>query len=441
MIPNPCRSFLVSLAFGLPIIGLAQIPDDITLEPAFGGASFSNPIGVRHSGDGSGRKFVIERAGRVRIVDASDTLLSAIFLDITAAVDTTSEGGFLGLAFHPDYAANGRFYVSYTFDGSPDTGSQLISRISEFLVSESDSNLADPGSERIIIEIPQDFNNHNGGDLHFGTDGYLYLGMGDGGSGNDPCNRGQTLNPADLLNCGQHPTSDAKALLGKMLRIDVDNETLAGTNNLCAANADGSANYALPSNNPFEGQLDRCGEVWAYGLRNPYRFSFDRLTGDIWIGDVGQGTWEEINLMPGATSGGYNFGWKICEGDFLRGSTTQACNLAGATAPAITYPYSFTPCRSVTGGFRYRGPIASMQEYYVYSDYCSGQIFFASEDSPGIWSTELFDTIAPGGFGNHAGYGEDEAGNLYLVRLTGDIRIFQGNTGPGDPIFDDRFEQ
>lgn len=434
MTPRSSIAFLILMASSL---SLAQIPADITLEPAFGGASFSSPLALRHAGDGSDRKFVVERSGRIRIVDAGDSVLATPFLDISDLTSTSSERGLLGLAFHPDYASNGRIYINYTDDESGNgipTGDTIIA---EYQVSPSDPNVIDPATRRQIIVIPQDFANHNGGDVHFGADGFLYIGMGDGGSGNDPCNRGQTLDPATATSCRQE---DAAWLLGKMIRIDVDNTTPAGSNNLCAAAPDGSAEYAIPGDNPFVDQSDRCGEVWAYGLRNPYRFSVDRETGDLWIGDVGQGTWEEIDLLPFNSPNGANLGWKVCEGNFLRGSTSQACSLSDHTPPVITYPYSPSPCRSVTGGFRYRGPVLSMQDYYVYSDYCSGQIFFAREDSPGSWTPELFDTVATGGFGNHSGYGEDEAGNLYLVRLTGDILIFRGDTAPSDPVFEDRFE-
>ena len=432
------RSLIALSTLLVSSLCLAQIPADITLEPAFGGSSFASPIAVRHAGDGSDRKFVVQREGEILIVDGNNDVLATPFLDISALTSTSSERGLLGLAFHPDFAENGLIYINYT-DNEPGndipTGDTIIA---EYQVSGADPNLIDPLSRRQIIVIPQDFANHNGGDVHFGADGYLYIGMGDGGSGNDPCNRGLTLDPSTSTSCR---TEDAAWLLGKMVRIDVDNTTPAGSNNLCAADPDGSAEYAIPGDNPFVGQSDRCGEVWAYGLRNPYRFSVDRETGDLWIGDVGQGTWEEIDHLPFGNSSGANLGWKICEGNFLRGSTTQTCTVGDHVPPVITYPYSPSPCRSVTGGYRYRGPVISMQDYYVYSDYCSGQIFFASEDAPGSWTSELFDTIAPGGFGNHAGYGEDEAGNLYLVRLTGDIRIFQGDTAPGDPVFQDRFEE
>lgn len=433
------RTLITFFALLLFSSAQAQIPADIELESAFGGLFFDFPVAVRHAGDGSNRKFVVERSGLVRIVDAAGTALPTPFLNITSQVDTTDEGGFLGLAFHPNYAGNGRFYVKYTFNGNPGGTVRLITRLSEFQVSAGNPNQADPDSERVLLQVPQDSNNHNGGDLHFDPDGYLVFGMGDGGGGNDPCNRGQTIDPANLLTCGNHATTAAKTLLGKMVRIDVDNTTPAGSNNLCTASPDGSAEYAIPADNPYVGMSNRCAEVWAYGKRNPYRFSFDRDTGDMWIADVGQSTWEEINFEPAGSSGGLNYGWKICEGNWLRGSTSTACNLAGHTGPIIEYRTGQDSNCSVTGGYRYRGPVISLQGYYVYGDYCSGRIWFASESTPGNWSSELFGLL--GGFGNLVGFGEDETGNLYVIRGSGQILRFNGETSAPDPVFQDRFEQ
>lgn len=373
---------------------------------------------------------MVERAGSIRIVDTAGSTLTTPFLDSFAdPVSTSGEGGLLGLAFHPDHASNGRFYVYYTWNN----GTGLISRISEFTVG-ANPDIANPASEQIILEVPQDFTTHNGGDLHFGPEGYLWIGLGDGGSADDPCNRGQTLDPDDLLDCGSHPTTAAKALLGKMLRIDVDTATLAGENNLCGADTDGSAPYSVPGDNPFftagtivfqdrfEVVPDACAETWAYGLRNPYRFSFDRDTGDLWIGDVGQSTWEEINFEPASNSGGGNYGWKLCEGSFERGSTTTACPLTDHSGPM--HEYANTGCGggdgSVTGGFRYRGPVTSLQGTYVFADFCSGRVWFMT-DIGNSGTVDEFDNI-----GNVFGFGEDEAGELYVM-LGGEILIFNGD--------------
>jgi len=431
------RPLILFATLALSPLSPAQIPADITLEPAFGGAGFNFPVGVRHAGDGSDRKFVVERTGTIQIVDAGGSVLAEPFLDIGSMTSTTGERGLLGLAFHPGFASNGRVYINHTASniGGVTTGDTMIV---EYEVDPLDADKLDPTSRRVVMVIPQDFSNHNGGDLHFGPDGYLYIGMGDGGDGNDPCNRGQTLDPSTAPASGCR-SGKAAWLLGKMLRIDIDGSTSAGSNNLCAASPDGSAGYAVPATNPFSGDSDRCGEVWAYGLRNPFRFSFDRDTGDLWIGDVGQNTWEEVSFQAAGSSGGLNFGWKVCEGNWLRGSTTNLCNLAGHTGPVIEFPstFSFDEC-SVTGGYRYRGPVLSLQGYYVYGDYCSGRIWFAEETTPDSWSSDEFGQL-PGGFGNLVGFGEDQAGNLYLTRGSGEVLVFGGDTA--DAVFADRFEQ
>ncbi len=410
----------------------AQLPSDIELKPAFDGISFSFPVGLRHAGDGSNYKFIIEQRGTIQVVDAAGALSPQPFLDIRSMTSDGGERGLLGLAFHPDYASNGRAFINHTASGisGVSDGDTLIV---EYLVDPLDPRRLDPSSRQVLMVIAQDYANHNGGDIHFGPDGYLYIGMGDGGSGNDPCNRGQTLDPATAPNPGCR--SDQSAwLLGKMLRIDIDSSTPAGSNNLCATNANGSAAYAVPADNPWFGQTQHCGEVWSYGQRNPFRFSFDRATGDLWVGDVGQSTWEEINFEPAASGGGLNYGWKVCEGRWQRGSTTAPCSLVGAVEPVIEYANAGDNC-SVTGGFRYRGPIDAMLGYYVYGDYCSGLIWFASETSPGNWISEEFGRL-PGGFGGLTGFGEDEAGNLYLTRSNGEVLVFLD-----DVIFQDRFEQ
>ncbi|MEN1727145.1 MAG: PQQ-dependent sugar dehydrogenase [Pseudomonadota bacterium] len=422
--------------------GLAQVPSDVTLEDAFGGANFNGPVAVRHAGDGSGRKFVVELDGIIRVVDASDNVLATPFLNATSITNASGERGLLGLAFHPNYAINGLLYVNYT-DTEPSNGIPTGDTvIAEFQVSAGNPNVVDFSSRRQIIVIPQDFSNHNGGDIHFGPDGYLYIGMGDGGSGNDPCQRGQGLDstaaPPGGIGC---ESGSAAWLLGKMLRLDVDNTTPAGSNNLCAANGDGSAPYAIPADNPFVGQSDRCGETWSYGLRNPFRFSFDRGNGDLWIGDVGQSTWEEISLLPAGSPAGADFGWKICEGTFQRGSTETPCSLANSILPVIEYANFGNPdvagqgC-SVAGGFRYRGPVKSLQGTYIYSDFCQGVILFAREQGPGNWVSKNFGST----FSNVYGFGEDEEGNLYVSLSNGDIRVFRGDTEPEGLIFRDRFE-
>jgi len=425
------RIFLFGLAFVATSLS-AQIPGDVTLEEVLPTGSFSSALGVVNAGDASDRLFMIRQNGIVRIVE-NEQIQPGNFLDVTSLTDTSaSERGLLGLAFHPNHASNGLLYVNFTSDGTLAPAGDTV--IAEYQVSAGDPDQVDPSSRRVLMTVAQDSSNHNGGNLAFGPDGYLYIGMGDGGGANDPCNRAQTLDPDNLdtsFGCEDDLTT---ALLGKMLRIDVDDTTGAGGNNLCGANGDGSAAYAVPASNPFSGQADRCGEVWAYGLRNPWRWSFDRTTGDLWIGDVGQGTWEEIDLEPAASAGGVNYGWDVCEGEFAAGSTSTACPLGGSELPVLSYRRNNGNC-SVTGGYRYRGPVLSMQGTYVYGDYCSGNSWFAN-GSDDTWSETLFSSE---GFDLRS-FGEDEDGNLYVVRSGGLFR-FEGDTEPPGLIFRDRFEQ
>ena len=368
-------------------------PGETELELVFPAGSFDFPLALRHAGDDSGRRFVVERNGVIRIVDADDNILPDPFLDISAQVNTTFEGGLLGLAFHPDFSENGKFFVNFTSSGSP-----LTTRIVRFEIDSTNSDQADPASQLDILSISQPAANHNGGDLHFGPDGYLYIGMGDGG----PSSTSQ----------------DPESLLGSMLRIDIDDDDFPG---------DPDRNYAIPSDNPFIGESG-LDETWAYGLRNPYRFSFDRDTGDLWISDVGQVTWEEINLQPAGDPGGQNYGWDVCEGAWQTGSTTVPCDLPGSTLPVIEYR-RISPHCSVTGGYRYRGPIASLQGSYVYGDYCSGQVWLAEEDD-GEWISEEFEALGNG----LVGFGEDEDGHVYVLLSDGEIWRFEAPPGPAPQL-------
>jgi glucose/arabinose dehydrogenase len=299
-------------------------------------------------------------------------VLSTPFLDITDRVRSVrSEQGLLGLVFHPNYATNGYFYVNYT-----DTSSNT--HISRFQVFSETPNLADPDSEVILLTIEQDFANHNGGDLNFGPDGYLYIGMGDGGSGGDPNNHAQT------------PTS----LLGKMLRIDVD----------------GATPYAIPPDNPFVDDPDTRDEIWAIGLRNPWRFSFDRLTDDLYIADVGQGTWEEIDLQPASSPGGENYGWSCYEGNNIL--KPSRCNTAITyTFPIHVYGHTQGNC-SVTGGYVYRGSqYPALWGHYLFADYCSGRLWSLTPDGQGGWQVTFLNDIP----GNPSTFGENLAGELFVA--------------------------
>ena len=315
--------------------------------------------------DGSGRLFVIEKPGRIRILE-NDQLVDKPFLDITDRVGSGgNEQGLLGLAFHPQYAQNGRFFVNYTDKSGKDT-------IARFQVS-SDPNVADPNSEVKLLSIDDPFPNHNGGVLAFGPDGYLYAGLGDGGSAGDPFGNGQ----------------NTKALLGKILRLDVDS----------------AEPYAVPADNPFG------NEVWAYGLRNPWRFSFDKSTGDLYIGDVGQNAWEEIDFLPAGSPGGTNFGWNFREGahDYKGGGP------AGMLDPVAEYSHQEGGC-SVTGGYVYRGSMSEWNGIYLYADYCSG-LMWGLINSNGTWQSQpLFDLDV-----TITSFGQDTAGELYILSDSGGV--------------------
>ncbi len=352
-------------------------------------SDLEQPTAVINAGDGSGRLFVTEKTGLARIVQ-DGAVLDVPFLDLTDAVSTDSERGLLGLAFHPQYAENGRFFVNYTrSDGA--------TVVAEFAVSD-DSNVADAASERVLLTIPQPYANHNGGDLAFGPDGYLYIGMGDGGYRDDPEENGQ--NPATLL--------------GAMLRIDI--------------NTSGES-YAVPQDNPFVGTEGAAPEVWAYGLRNPWRFSFDRETGDLWIADVGQNAFEEVNFQSADSAGSENYGWNITEGEscFNEANPTaplESCDREGLTGPVLEYPHS--EGQSITGGYVYRGKaIPALVGHYVYGDFASGTLWSAAAQAGGGYTgTEL----AESGF-NVVAFGEDETGELYVADFGGTVYRLGSDAG------------
>jgi glucose/arabinose dehydrogenase len=349
-------------------------PAAYTWRPLVGG--LQRPLGVTSPAEGSERLFVLEQAGRVLIVQ-NGQLLPTPYLDIVDRVGSTSnEQGLLGLAFHPRYAENGFFYVNYT-DLNGDT---VIAR---FQVSADNSNRADPNSEKRLLSIPQPYPNHNGGQVAFGPDGYLYLGLGDGGSAGDPQGNGQSLD----------------TLLGKILRIDVDN----------------GDPYAIPTDNPYADGGGRA-EIWALGLRNPWRFSFDRLTGDLYIGDVGQNQIEEINYLPSQSPGGANFGW-----DFFEGTSAYE----GAPPPdlqviAPVTEYTHAMGCSVTGGVVYRGSrLQAWQGIYLFGDYCSGAVWGLVRDAQGNWQNQ----ILFGSVGRITSFGQDEQGEVYLVDQGGILYV------------------
>jgi glucose/arabinose dehydrogenase len=329
------------------------------------------PVHVTNAGDGSGRIFVVEQAGRVRII-RNGRLVDTPFLDIVNRVACCRERGLLSIAFPPSYASSGRFYVNYTNKA----GNTVVAR---FRVT-GQPDIADPSSEEIVLTVNQPYANHNGGQLAFGPDdGYLYIGMGDGGSAGDPQNRAQ----------------DPSSLLGKMLRIDVE-----GGN---------PATYTIPQTNPFRGIAGYRGEIWALGLRNPWRFSFDPDSGDLYIGDVGQDRYEEINYQPASSTGGENYGWRVMEGNHCYNPAD--CDPSGLTLPVAEYPHPPGECASVTGGMVYRGAkYAALKGIYLFGDYCSGRIWGLMGDGS-TWQKQLvYD--APFGISS---FGNDELGNVWLA--------------------------
>ncbi len=337
---------------------------------------FTQPVDISNAGDD--RLFIVEKRGFVKIINSNGQKLPTPFLDIDARVRSNeSERGLLGLAFHPKYAENGYFFVNYT-DNSGNT------KISRFRAKPDQPNEADPNSELILLEINQPYSNHNAGDLAFGPDGYLYIPMGDGGSGGDP------------QNFSQNRTS----LLGKMLRIDVDNGNP----------------YRIPPDNPFADVEGIRPEIWALGLRNPWRFSFDRLTGDVWIADVGQNGWEEISMQPASSKGGENYGWRCYEGD-ANFNRSNCGDVNAYKFPEYVYPNegrNGAGC-SVTGGFVYRGSAyPNLQGQYFYADYCSGRLWSLRPDEQGGWlNMEWLD----GPNDEFSTFGEDATGELYLAGL------------------------
>ncbi|NNK87139.1 MAG: T9SS type A sorting domain-containing protein [Flavobacteriaceae bacterium] len=364
---------LLAVLFGY--CGTAQPNIDLDLVSS----GFNAPVSIRNAGDS--RLFIVELDGRIQILNSNGIVNPVPFLDIDSQTvepgGPGNEGGLLGLAFHPDYSTNGYFFVHYV-DNS------WNSVISRFEVNSTDPDLADISSETILLTIPQPEDNHNGGDLVFGSDGYLYIAMGDGGGNGDPSNNGQQLN----------------SLLGKILRIDVDS----------------GSPYAVPDGNPFknDGDANTLAEIWSYGLRNPWRMSFDSLTGELWIGDVGQGNIEEINLAPDGI-GGQNYGWRCYEGS--NSFNSSGCGPIGDyTFPVNEYTHTggaFFRC-SITGGYRYRGTAEpGLNGIYVFADYCSNEIGMLEFDG---FSWQMYFS-SPFGNQGFTGFGEDINKELYVVGI------------------------
>ena len=366
--PSPTTG---ACATGAPVAGTPALGSTLVV------GGLASPLDVQPAPGDATRLFVVEQRGRIRIVRGS-SLVTTPFLDIASRIGCCGERGLLGLAFHPGYAQNGRFYVNYT-------NPQGHTHVSEFRVS-SNADVADPGSERVLLFVAQPFSNHNGGGLAFGPDGRLYIALGDGGSGGDPQGNGQDL--------GTH--------LGKMLRIDVD----------------GGMPYAVPADNPFRSTPGALPEIWALGLRNPWRFSFDRVAGELYVADVGQSSREEINVAA-ANRGGVNYGWNVMEGAACFRPST-GCPTAGLTLPVLDYGRGVGG--SVTGGYVYRG--CRMPGYhgtYFYGDFVSGTIrSFRHQGGQAAEQRDLTGTVGRG-IGNVSSFGVDAEGELYILDYEGEL--------------------
>jgi glucose/arabinose dehydrogenase len=394
MIVRPPLAMVLALGLALAACGREVAPADAAAAPAPAGGlrletvirKLDRPSFVTHAGDE--RLFVTLIPGRIVILRDGKLAAGAdgSFLDIRDRVSAGGERGLLSVAFHPKYRENGLFFVNYT-NRAGDT------EIARFRVSTDDPDRADPRSGVVLLEIQQPYSNHNGGQLQFGPDGYLYVGMGDGGAGGDPhCN-------------GQRPAG----LLAKMLRLDVD------------AHAAEPPYYGIPADNPFRGPGDPADEVWAVGLRNPWRFSFDRSTGDLWIGDVGQNEIEEVDFVERGKGSGANFGWNVKEGTrcFSSSCSSEPCRSNRFVDPVVEYDHGRGDC-SVTGGYVYRGQgVPELAGWYVYGDFCSGRLWRVRRDG-GRWRSEELALKAP----TVSTFGEDSSGELYVATLGGDLYRF-----------------
>jgi glucose/arabinose dehydrogenase len=359
---------LLSVLLFSRLVAQTLTPADIMLETFYTGANV--PIGVYNCGDH--RLFILEQnQADIEIVDTTGQYIGK-FLDLSSLASTGGERGLLGLAFHPNYTSNGFFFVNYTNTA----GNTVIARYSV----SADANVASASSASIVMTINQPYSNHNGGHIAFGPDGFLYIGMGDGGSGGDPEARSQ--NP--------------QTLLGKMLRINVD-----------------ALPYTIPESNPYFGQADTLPEIWALGVRNPWKFSFDAATGDMWMADVGQNAWEEINFEPGGSTGGYNWGWRCYEGNATY-NTSGCGGMSNYDFPVKVHAHNEGFC-SITGGVVYRGSAyPALDGVYFYSDFCDGDIFSLVPNGSGGFTSA---NLVPAG-NSVVAFGEDAAGEVYIAKTS-----------------------
>ncbi|MBK8392357.1 MAG: PQQ-dependent sugar dehydrogenase [Saprospiraceae bacterium] len=346
-------------------------------------SGFTNPVDLTNANDGSGRLFIVEQGGRIKILDKNKNILATPFLNISHKINPNGERGLLGLAFHPDFENNGYLFINYV------TRSVDTTIIARYTVSNSNPNIVDTTSLKILLKIKQPYSNHNGGCLKFSPiDGYLYIGMGDGGSGGDP----------------QCYAQNTASLLGKMLRIDVNQ------------NVNTTPYYGIPATNPFVGNASYKPEIWAVGLRNPWRFSFDRANGSLWIADVGQGDREEVNHTPAGSNTGVNYGWKVKEGTFCHYDfNNSGCpSLPGCTSSIYTDPVfeygrqNIDGGQSISGGFVYRGcDFPNLRGKYICSDHLSNNTWLVDS----LYNSSIHSNF----ISNVSCYGEDETGELYGV--------------------------
>lgn len=419
----------LTLALGSSIAAAQAIPGLIAT-PVPG--SYPEPVAVRAPNDGSGRIFIVQKSGTIRVKAPGP---GAAVTFNTISVSASSESGLLGLAFHPNYGKpglphNDEYYVAYTRPSAdPRLGSTPDQVIARFTGAEQ-------GQGTIVMRVPDLASNHNGGDIHFGPDGYLYMSMGDGGPQGNPHGFAQCLwkKPADSNqnSCGTNPSGTQYFMLGKMLRIDVDNRGGAVTADMCGSSGISPAQYSIPPGNPHVATSNTCDEIFAHGFRNPWRFSFDRLTDDLIIGDVGQNTYEEITVQPAGTGGG-DHGWSRCEGRHSYSAGVANCPATTSTiGPVIEYNHDSGRC-AVTGGYVYRGPAPSLQGLYFFGDSCVNRLFYATASGATWDPIGLQDTTLS--VSSPYGYGEDEAGNVYIAQVNGVVLKLQA-----DLIFKNGFD-
>jgi glucose/arabinose dehydrogenase len=434
-----------SACIAISLASMSASAQDLAFRPFTNVGSLA--VALRHANDSTGKLYAVTQNGTIRVVNSNGSLVTTPFLSgvgslscawagttYTPGFAAGGERGLLGLAFHPQYASNRRFYINFT-----DTNGHTT--VAELQASAANPDVADTASCKVLLRINQDFSNHNGGNVLFGPDGFLYVGMGDGGSGGDPCNRAQTLVPGSLNDAGECAVktnfntvarpgnADSRALLGKMLRLDVDGSTAAG-HSLCGVPSNAAANFAVPTSNAFPGNVSKCPETFYYGLRNPWRWSFDKSTGDLVIGDVGQNASEEISfvLRGSGFNAGLNFGWNCFEGElnFSSSGTCSGASLANTHDPVM--PLLSGVAASITGGYIYRGPATNLVGKYITADYQRSLFYLgtpANLTAPGTpqanWAVQTFTNASLGFTGTVTSFGEDAAGNVYVLTASGAI--------------------